>query len=102
MQPVLKGYSKVGRASGILGLTALALMLLKPVDYLIAVAATSSEVSTILFVGNLLLMFIASVLGFALGVFARKSGPWALVGIVTSSLALFLSLKLIVGFLFFY
>jgi hypothetical protein len=100
-QLVLKGDSKVGRASGILGLTALTLTLLLPVDYLIAVALSSDVAFIILLVGNLLLMLIASVLGFALGVFARKSGPWALVGIVTSSLALFLSPAiLIVGILF--
>ena len=94
-RPVVKAGPKVGRTSGILGLAALALMLLLPLDYAIAVALQSSAVSIILFVVNLLLMFSAGVLGLALGVHARKNGSWAIVGIVTSLLALFLSLAIV-------
>jgi hypothetical protein len=39
-------------------------------------------------------MLIGSVLGFTTGVYARKSGVWALVGIVTSVVALPFSLVL--------
>jgi hypothetical protein len=99
-QGVTTGYSKVGRASGIVGVSALALALLLPVDYLIALALNSNEVAIVLILGNLLLMFISSLLGLSLGVVARKSGPSALVGIVTSSLAVFLSIAIaIVGIL---
>jgi hypothetical protein len=93
---VVKDDSKVGRASGLLGLTALAVMLLFPVDYFIGVALQLNEAVIFLFGGNLLLMFTAGVLGLAIGIIARKSGLWAFVGIVTSSLALLLSLALLV------
>jgi hypothetical protein len=95
-QPALKGDQRVGRASGILGLSALALVLLFPVDYMIAVALNSSQLSLVLMIGNLLLMLSASVLGLALGILARKSRPWAVVGIVASSLAIFLSFAIVI------
>ena len=56
-----------------------------------------SEVVLIFLAGfNLLLMFIVSVVGLTLGLVARRSGPWALVGIVTSVLAIFLSFAVVV------
>jgi hypothetical protein len=91
-RPALKRDPRVGRASGILGVAALAFVLLVPVGYLIGAAFESDAVVIVLCGGAFLLMFIASVLGLVLGIHARGSGPWALVGIVTSALALFLSL----------
>jgi hypothetical protein len=93
---VARNDAKVGKASGILGLTALALMLLLPVCYVIAVALDSSMVAIVLYVGNLLATVCASVLALTLGAYARKSGPWAIVGIVTSLLSLFLSLATVI------
>jgi hypothetical protein len=94
--PAVKDESKVGRASGILGLTALAVMLLFPLDYFLGLAFQLNAAVIFLFAGNLLLMFTAGVLGLAIGIVARKTGLWAFVGIVTSSLALLLSLALLV------
>jgi hypothetical protein len=91
----LKSHPKAGLASGLLGLAALALMLLMPMVYLIGVAMESSVIAIVLLGGNLLLMFSASVVSFALGIYARKSGPWAVVGIATSALAVFLSLAIL-------
>ena len=45
---------------------------------------------------NLLLMIIVSIVGLTLGLVARRGGPWALVGIVTSVLACFLSFVMMV------
>jgi hypothetical protein len=87
---------KIGRAAGVLGVSALALLLLLPVEYLIAAALNSEVAAEILFGGTLLLMFIAGVLGLTFGIIARKSGPSALVGIVTSSLALVLSVAMVI------
>jgi hypothetical protein len=87
---------KIGRAAAVLGVSALALLLLLPVEYLISTALNSEFAVEILFIGTLLLMFIAGVLGLAFGIIARKSGPSALVGIVTSSLALVLSVALVI------
>jgi hypothetical protein len=75
-----------------LGLAAVALLLLLPMSYLIGVALDSQALAFVLGGGNLLLVFATGVLGLALGIHARKSGAWALVGIVTSVLALVLSL----------
>ena len=91
-QPRLNGDVRVGRASGALGVTAVVLPVLLPVNYLIAVAFGSEVVLFVLIGVTLLSMFFSSVLAVALGAHARKSGPWALVGIVTGSLAFFLCL----------
>jgi hypothetical protein len=87
---------KIGRAAGFLGVSALALLLLLPVEYLIADALNSEVAAEILLIGTLLLMFIAGVLGLTFGIIERKSSPSALVGIVTSSLALVLSVAVVI------
>jgi hypothetical protein len=95
-QPVLNGAHRVGSASGILGMTAIALLLvLLPFSYLIAVAFQSDLVLLVLGGGVVLLAFVAATVGLVLGVFARKSGVWAIVGIVTSVLAPLLSLAVV-------
>jgi len=62
------------------------------VSYLLAKAFSSEAVLVVLGGGNLLLVFVAATLGLVLGVVARKSGLWPIVGIVTSVLAPLLSL----------
>jgi hypothetical protein len=78
---------RVGRVSGILGVAAIALLLLLPAIYSIGAAFHSELVLLGLGGGTLLLVFVAAAVGLVLGVFARKSGAWAIAGIVTSVLA---------------
>jgi hypothetical protein len=92
----VSSYDKVARASGFLGLAALALMLFMPVDYLIAVGLGSSQAAILLLGANLLLVVSAGVLGLTFGICARKGGPWAVVGITSGALSLLLSLAMIV------
>jgi hypothetical protein len=93
---VSTSYYKIGRAAGILGLSALALVLLLPIEFLLAVALNTQVAVEILFLGTLLAISIAGTLGFTFGIIARKSGPWALVGVVTSSLSLVLFLAMVI------
>lgn len=91
-RPVVTGDLRFGRASGILGVVAIALLLLLPVSYLIAIAFGSELVLFVLGGGTLVLVLVAAAVGLVLGILARKSGAWAVVGIVTSVLAPLLSL----------
>jgi hypothetical protein len=91
-RPIVNGDLRIGRASGILGMVAIALLLLLPVSYLIAVAFGSELVLFVLGGGTLVLVFVAAAVGLVLGVVSRKTGIWAVVGIVTSVLAPLLSL----------
>ena len=95
-QPAAQGRPQ-GRASqrhpGLGGSCAL---LAPALGYLIAVAFKSEAVLIVLCGGNLAVDVRRSVLGLVLGVIARKSGPWAVVGIVTSVLAPFLSLAIVI------
>jgi hypothetical protein len=63
---------------------------------MIAVALNSEMLALVLYAGDLLFMLSASVLALALGIYARKSGRWAMVGIVTSLLSLVLSLATVI------
>lgn len=85
----------VGRISGILGLSALALMLFIPVVYMLAVFLQSEAVIMVGAGAIVILIFVGGILGLTLGVVARKVGPWPLIGIVASSVALFLSLAIV-------
>jgi hypothetical protein len=86
-EPLIKGDRRVARISGILGLSALALILLMPLVYFVAIAFNSEVVLFALGGGILMLISVAATLGLVLGIVARQSGVWALVGIVTSVLA---------------
>jgi hypothetical protein len=87
---------RVARASTILGLLALSsAFVLLPLGYVIAslFGSDGSEVVAIFLCGGaLLIMLVSGVLGIVLGISARKSGAWALAGIVTSMLAVLLEL----------
>jgi hypothetical protein len=85
------GESRTGRASGILGISAVGLVLLLPVIYMIALGLGSEAVLLILGGLTILLMVIGGIVGATLGIRARTSGTWAIVGIVTSVLALLLA-----------
>jgi hypothetical protein len=89
-----KGDPRVARASGILGLSALGLVMLSPLIYLAVGLIGSGASEAVLFLlcfGVLGLIFVGGVLGLVLGIYARLSGVWAVVGVVTSVLALLFS-----------
>jgi hypothetical protein len=87
--------AKAGRASGLLGLGSIGLLLLLPVLWFIGFALQSEALLLVLGGGTIMLLLIAAIVGLVLGIVARKSGTWAIVGIVTSALAPVLALAVI-------
>jgi hypothetical protein len=87
--------AKAGRASGLLGLASIGLLLLLPVFWFIGFALQSEALLLVLGGGTIMLLLIAAIVGLVLGIVARKSGTWAIVGIVTSALAPVLALAVI-------
>jgi hypothetical protein len=87
--------AKAGRASGLLGLGSIGLLLLLPVFWVIAFALQSDVLVLVLGGGTLVLTLIAAIVGLVLGIVARKSGNWAIVGIVTSAVSPVLVLAVI-------
>lgn len=89
----------IGRVSGILGICAVASLLLYPLSYLSAMVI---ENELVIFLGwglAFLVGFVGGILGLALGICARPKGPWSVVGMVTSGLAVALSLAAGMGVL---
>jgi hypothetical protein len=87
-RPSLKDDARVGWWSGMLGLGANALLfILVPLTYLIAIGFHSEAPLVIVGGPTVLLVFVAALLGLVLGILTRKSGVWAIVGIVMSLLA---------------
>jgi hypothetical protein len=87
-----QGDQGVARASGFLGLGGLFALMLLILSYCVGMALQSELV---LFVGggvSIPCTFVCSVLSITVGVYARKSGVWALVGMVTGSVTLLFSL----------
>jgi hypothetical protein len=89
--PVPRSDQRVGRASGILGLAALALVVTYPALFMIALFLQSQFIALALCGVTLAFTFPAGILGLVLGVYSRKSGAWAVVGIAASTLSLLLS-----------
>ena len=91
-----EGHQGVARASGFLGLGGLFALMLVILSYCAALTLNSGVV---LYGGAAFFIpctFICSVLSVTLGIYSRKRGVWALVGIVTGSLALLFSLLMAV------
>ncbi len=91
VQSVRQGNSRAARMSGILGIVALSLILLFPVFYMLALAS-GSELPLLLFALTIPITLGCGTLGIVLSAYARWDGAWALVGTVTSVLALLLVL----------
>ena len=73
------------------------MFVLLPIGYGIANLFSSEIVAIFCCGGSLLIMLVGSILGIVLGAYARRSGAWAIVGIVTGILAFLFALFLCVG-----
>lgn len=79
--------SHAGRASGILGLVAVFLLLLSPLPYGVGIVLQNEIIMICGWGAELLAVLTASVLGIVLAGYARFKGAWAIVGLVSSALA---------------
>ena len=82
---------KIGKISGIVGISAVVLSLLSPTSYAIGVFTGSEIVVLTLFFGCMALIFCCGLLGLALAITARFRGVWSIVGGVLSSVVLVFS-----------
>lgn len=86
---------RIAKSSGILGLVAIALLILGlPMAYGIAVLTGSEAVLFIVGGGALALSFITSILAITLTIYCRLAGPWAIVGLVNGILSILVWLGL--------
>jgi hypothetical protein len=87
-----QGHQGVARASGFLGLGGLLALMLLILSYC-AGAVLRSELPLMIGAAfSIPCTFVCCVLSITLGIYARKSGVWALVGMVTGSVTLLFSL----------
>lgn len=73
-RPVRTGNSGVARTSGILGIASFSWLVFLPISYALAVA-TGSELTLLVSLGTSPIVLVCSVLGIALGFYARKGVP---------------------------
>jgi len=83
------GDPKVAKVSGILGLVAVASVLLIPLDYVVALALNSEVIFLVLGGGTFGLTLIGGILAIVLAIYSRMGSAWAVVGVVTGALSLF-------------
>ena len=81
------GDPKVAKVSGILGLVAVASVLLIPLDYVVALALNSEVIFLVLGGGTFGLTLIGGILAIVLAVYSRMGSAWAVVGVVTGALS---------------
>jgi hypothetical protein len=94
-QPAGRRDSRFARASGILGLVALGLVMMAPSTFIIAELMSSAVVLYLLGGGALALALIAGSLGTGLALYSRMAGVWAVTGVVTSALSFLGSFSLL-------
>ena len=68
------------------------MIVLSPVDWLLAVAFNSEVVLFALGAGSILLTLVGSSTAIVLAIYSRIGSVWAVVGLVTSGLSLLLAL----------
>jgi hypothetical protein len=95
VRSIQQGNQRVARASGILGLSALSSLMLVPVCYLLAALSGSEGLFLVCLSGSSVIMLVCGILSITLGLYARKGGPWAVVGLVTGIMALVFFLSLV-------
>jgi hypothetical protein len=88
---VPRSDQRTGRASGILGLAALAVVVIYPALFMIPLLLQSQFLAWTFCGVTLALAFPAGILGLVLGIYSHKSGASAVVGIAAGALALLLS-----------
>jgi hypothetical protein len=91
------GNHRVARTSSILGFSALGSVVVLLVSYAVAAALNSYIPLALGGAVSAISLLTCSPLGIALGIYSRRSGVWAFVGIVTSVLALLLSVLVAAG-----
>lgn len=85
--------ARIGKASGIMGLAALAApMLLLPFAYVVAMVFESEGLLMVALFGTAGLTFVAGLLAAVLAIYVGLRGVWAVVGLTTGALAVLASL----------
>jgi hypothetical protein len=92
VHPLRKGDPKVARLSGILGLVVLALVLLIPVEWMIAYFFDSSALIVTLWLGSIFLVLVGGIVAITMGIFSRIGSVWAVVGIVTGIFSMLIAI----------
>jgi hypothetical protein len=83
-----------GRASGMIGISALVMLLFFPIGYLLAASLNSENLAVLLLGAINAIMFICGVVGVTLGIYARRTGAWAVLGLASSVLGLLFSVAI--------
>jgi hypothetical protein len=82
----------MAKAGGILGIVALALVMLAPLSLLVAELLSSELVLFVFGGGALFLAFFGCIMGIVLSLCSRMASVWAVIGVVTSALSILGSL----------
>ena len=91
VRPASRPSFQAGKVGGIVGILSLCLVMFLPLGYGLAFL-TNSEIGTILiWLGAAGFMFLGGIVGLSLGIYARLSGPWAVVGAVTGVFSILIS-----------
>lgn len=82
---------RIGKAGGILGISAIGLVLLTPLFYLTAAATDSVVLLMIVLFGLVFLSATASALGICFSILGRRDRAWAVTGLITSAISLLIA-----------
>src|SRR4029077_19853660 len=82
---------QAGKVGGIVGILSLSLAMFLPLGYGLGILIGSELPMILLWLGAAGLMFLGGLIGLSLGIYARVSGPWAIVGAVTGVFSILIS-----------
>lgn len=83
-----KPATRSAKASGILGIIGVTMVLFLPAAWMFAVAFNSSPLGIFILIGTAMTCFFTGLLATILGALSHGSGPWAMIGLVTGIIAL--------------
>jgi hypothetical protein len=90
--PASAEVPRAAKASGIVGLSTAAVIVLSPLLYVVAALMESDGLAVALLFGVLPLMFLGGAVSVALACYSRLKGAWGVTGLVTGIISLLVSL----------
>lgn len=84
--------ARYARTSGIVGLAAVALVLLSPLVFILAELSNSEPIAFLLLGGDIVVTMVTSFAAIVIGIVGRRGGGWSAVGLIAGGFGVFCSL----------
>ncbi len=91
VRPSSRPTFQAAKVGGIVGILSLCLVIFLPLGYGLAILMSTEIPMILLWLSAAGFMFLGGIISLSLGIYARMSGPWAVIGAVTGAFSILIS-----------